>query len=343
MRTTIKDIAREAGVSDTAVSLAFKHSSRITEQTRQKILAAAKKLKYVPNSTAQNLRSGKTNTVGFIVNDITNPFYSLMLKEAEKKLNLAGFDLLAADSNWDADKEVNLIKRMIQMRVQGIIICPSEKSTQSIELLDAFAMPHVAVDSYPCFYHGAYIANDFYTCGKIVAEHLYKIGCRNPGIINAGKSMAGFSAFKKIFGAFQKYFSDRNIDLKPKNTVNAGLTIEAGRDAFEQLKANSFDADAFFCANDLCAIGFMDLAEQAGLRAGRDIALVGIDDIPLSSCTKISLTSVRQPHKTIACKAADTITQCILQNSAATTQVELSPMLVKRCSTMSYQKEKHIK
>ena len=87
MKTSIKDIAREAGVSDTAVSLAFKGSSRITEQTREKIFATAKRLRYVPNSAAQNLRSGKTNTIGFIVNDISNPFYSLMIKEAEEKLN----------------------------------------------------------------------------------------------------------------------------------------------------------------------------------------------------------------------------------------------------------------
>jgi LacI family transcriptional regulator len=343
MQSTIKDVAREAGVSDTAVSLAFKNSSRISEQTRRRILDAAGRLNYVPNSTARSLRTGRTRTVGFIVNDITNPFYSLMLKEAERELNLAGFDLLVADSNWDAEREVSLIERMIQLRVQGVIICPSQKSAPSIELLDAFSMPYVAVDSYPDFYHGAYVANDFHACGEIVAEHLCKIGCRNPGIIAADKSMAEFSAFKQIFGAFKKYFSYRNITLKPENIVEAGLTIEAGRDAFKRLNGTSFDADAFFCANDLCAIGFMDAAEQAGLNIGTDIALVGIDDIPLSSCAKISLTSVKQPYDVIAHKAAGTITQCILQGSAATVQIELSPILVERNSTMSYKnRRKHI-
>jgi DNA-binding LacI/PurR family transcriptional regulator len=336
MRATIKDVAREAGVSDTAVSLAFKDSSRVSEQTRRRILAAARKLNYVPNSTARNLRSGKTRTVGFIVNDITNPFYSLMLKEAEGELNRAGFDLLVADSNWDAEREVKLIERMIQLRVQGVIICPSEKSAPSIELLDAFSMPYVAVDSYPDFYHGAYVANDFHACGEIVAEHLYKIGCRNPGIIAADKSMAEFSAFKQIFGAFKEYFCDREIVLKPGNIVEAGLTIDAGRDAFKKLSGTSFDADAFFCANDLCAIGFMDAAEQAGIRIGEEIALVGIDDIPLSSCTKISLTSVKQPYDAIAHRAAGAITECILQESAASVQVEFRPTLVERNSTMSY-------
>ena len=336
MKTSIKDIAREAGVSDTAVSLAFKGSSRITEQTREKIFATAKRLRYVPNSAAQNLRSGKTNTIGFIVNDISNPFYSLMIKEAEEKLNSMGLEMLIASSNWDIDRETKLIEKMVQMRVQGIIICFCEKSARSIELLNGFSVPHVAVDSYPDFYNGAYVANDFGACGKMVAEHLYEIGCRNPGIINADKTMTEFSAFKKTFFAFQKFFNDKGIMLKKKNIVEAGLTIEAGGNAFKTLAKNAFDADGFFCANDLCAMGFMELAEQNSLKIGKDIALIGIDDIALAAFTKISLTSIKQPYALIAHEAVNIITENIHQKNTAKVQMEFNPELKKRNSTMLY-------
>jgi LacI family transcriptional regulator len=333
MKATIKDIAREAGVSDTAVSLAFKGNVRVAARTRQKIFAAATRLKYVPNTAAQNLRSGKTNTVGFIVNDIANPFYSLMLKEAERELNSLGFEMFIGGSNWDMDCEAKLIRKMIQMRVQGIIICLCEKGSKSLELLNSFSIPYVAADSYPEFYKGSYVANDFEICGKIVAEHLYEIGCRNPGIVNADKSMSDFSAFKKTFSSFRKTLGDRGIKLKRKNTVDAGLTIDSGRNAFASLRKKSFDADSFFCANDLCALGLMEAAEQDGLTIGKDIALVGIDDLPLSSFSKISLTSVRQPYAAIARETANIIVENILKGTAVKVQKELEPELIKRNST----------
>jgi DNA-binding LacI/PurR family transcriptional regulator len=99
------------------------------------------------------------------------------------------------------------------MRVQGIIICSCEKGTKSFELLNSFCIPHVAVDSYPDFYNGAYIANDFYACGTNVAEHLYEVGCRRPGIINADSSMVEFSAFKKTFFAYEEYFNNKGITI----------------------------------------------------------------------------------------------------------------------------------
>ncbi|MFA6569074.1 MAG: LacI family DNA-binding transcriptional regulator [Victivallales bacterium] len=336
MNATIKDIACEAGVSDTAVSLAFKGNSRVGEEAKKRIFAAARKLNYVPNSAAQNLRSGKTNAVGFIVNDITNPFYSLMIKEAERKLNSMGMEMFIASSNWDIDREVKLIEKMVQMRVQGIIICFCEKGAKSVELLDSFSIPHVAVDSYPEFYSGNFMANDFEVCGRMVAEHLYEIGCRNPGIVNADESMVEFSAFRKTFAAFRQFFSEKGIAVKKKNTVEAGLTIDAGVKAVESLKAKSFDADAFLCANDLCAMGFMDAAERNGLKIGKDIALVGIDDLPLSSFSKISMTSVRQPYSAIACEASKFISECIIRGGKRKLQKELKPELIKRNSTILY-------
>ncbi|MFA6103611.1 MAG: LacI family DNA-binding transcriptional regulator [Victivallaceae bacterium] len=339
MKTTINDVAHEAGVSGTAVSLALQGNARVGEETQKRIFAAIRKLNYVPNSTAQNLRSGKTNTVGFIVNDITNPFYSLMLKEAEHKLNSMGLEMFIASSNWNINREVKLIEKMIQMRVQGIIICFCEKGTKTIELLDSFSVPYVAVDSYPEFYKGNFIANDFEICGRMVAEHFYEIGCRNPGIINADKSMMEFSAFKRIFTAFKQFFSEKGIAVKNKNIVEAGLTLEAGKKALKSLKLNSYDADAFFCANDLCAMGFMEAAEYAGIVIGKDIALAGIDDLPLSSFAKISLTSVRQPYAAIAYKAAEVISGYIKEGNKINLHEELKPELIKRNSTILYSQQ----
>lgn len=335
MKVTIKDVARLAGLSDTAVSLAFKEKSRLSDKTREIVLRVARELNYTPNLAAQNLRSGKSNTIGFIVNDITNPFYASMLKDAENSLEKSGYEMFAASSGWDAEKELKLIEKMLQMRVEGIIICFCEKGKQSYTMLNTYNLPHIAVDSYPDYYKGSYIANDFESCGRIMAEHFIEIGSKRPGILNADASMENFSAFRKIFDSFKDTLVKGGLKVLKKNIISAGLNVEAGRKAFELSTKNDFNADALFCANDLCALGFMEAAENAGIIIGKDIAVAGIDDIDISSFSKISLTSIRQPHSLIVKEAVSNLLNN-LSPSEKRVKKELKPELIVRNSTSEF-------
>ena len=335
MRATIKDIAEAAGVSDTAVSLAFRENSRIGKKTRDKVLKIAAQMGYIPNTAAQKLRQGKTKIIAFVTNDISNPFYSLMMKEAESIIEASGYEMFSADSNWDPVREEQIIRKMIQMRVEGVIFCLSEKNMKAVDLLDKYSIPSISVDSYSENYKGSYVANNFEECGKIVSQHLLDIGCKNPGIIGAGKPMSGFSAFKRIFAAFEKNLEKNNIKIKAQNKVHAGLKIADGRKAFEQALKNGFDADGIICANDLCAVGVMEAAEKHGIQAGKDLAVVGIDNLEVSDFPKISLSSVKQPYREIAQKAARALFDLINQEGAKI-QLELSPELVIRKSTSTF-------
>ena len=337
MRATIKDIACAAGVSDTAVSLAFRENSRISQKTREKVLQVAAQLGYIPNTAAQKLRQGKTKIIAFVINDITNPFYSLMGKKAEAIIEANGYEMFSTDSNWDPKREEQIIKKMIQMRVEGVIFCLSEKSMKAIELLKKYSIPCISVDSYSAGYDGSYVANNFEECGQIVSQHLLEIGCRNPGIIGADETMSEFSAFKRIFASFEKTLKDNGIKIKAKNKINAGLKIADGNKAFEQALKNGFDADGVICANDLCAMGVMEAAEKHGIQAGKDLAIVGIDNIEVSEFPKISLTSVKQPYKEIAQKAANVLFD-LINKEGSKIQLELSPELVIRKSTSTFKK-----
>jgi LacI family transcriptional regulator len=337
MQVTIKDIAKAAKVSDTAVSLAFQEKSRIGKKTREKVLRIASELGYVPNTAAQKLRTGKTKIIAFIINDITNPFYSSMAKEAEKIIESQGYEMLTADSNWDPGREEQIIKKMIQMRVEGVIFCLSEKNMNGINLLNNYSIPSISVDSYSEEYHGSYVANDFEACGKIVSQHLIDIGCRNPGIFGADESMSEFSAFKRIFKSFERNLELNGIKIKAHNRIHAGLKIENGKDAFEEALSRGFDADGVICVNDLCAIGLMEAAEKKGIQVGKDLAVVGIDDLEVSRFSKISLTSVKQPYEIIAQKAAKALFG-LMEKQNSKIQLELSPELVIRNSTLKFKK-----
>jgi LacI family transcriptional regulator, galactose operon repressor len=335
MRTTIKDIAKVAKVSDTAVSLAFKEKSRIGKKTREKILRIASQLGYIPNTSAQKLRNGKTKIIAFVINDITNPFYSLMAKEAEGIIEASGYEMFSADSNWDPAREEQIIQKMIQMRVEGVIFCLSEGNMNGIDLLKKYSIPCISVDSYSEAYKGSYIANNFEKCGKIVSQHLLDIGCKTPGIVGADETMSEFSAFKRIFNAFEKNFENNGIRIKAQNKIHGGLKIAYGRKAFERALKNGFNADGIICANDLCAMGVMEAAEKHGIKVGENLAVIGIDNLEVSEFPKISLTSVKQPYKEIAQKAATALFD-LINKKGSKIQIELNPELIIRRSSSTF-------
>ena len=133
---TVREVAELAGVSNMSVSLAFKGSPRVGEATKKRIFEAARQLNYVPNQAARQLRSGRTDAVGFLVPDLANPFHSMMIRHAENAFRKMGLTLFSASCGWSAELEYAFAERLIQMRVRGVLICPCEKDFRAVELLE---------------------------------------------------------------------------------------------------------------------------------------------------------------------------------------------------------------
>lgn len=283
-----------------SVSLAFKGSPKISGATRRRIFEVAEKLNYVPNQAARQLRTGKTDIVGFIVTDLANPFHSMMVKHAESAFNEMGLTLFSGGSNWQEKREFAFAERLIRMQARGVLICPCEKDFAAFELLDKAGIPYVALDSVPDFYRGPCVVNDLEQCGRLMAEHFHQTDARRPAYVDAAPDMLYFSAFRKTREAFCRGLEAYGMAVSGRNYAAAGMTLEAGAEAFRRMSESGFDADAVFCVNDLCALGFMNEAAKHGLRAGHDFALAGIDDMEISSLSSLSLTSVRQPYRDIA-------------------------------------------
>ena len=333
IKSTIKDVARVAGVSDTTVSLAFQANSRISDRTRARVLSVAAQLSYTPNLAAKNLRNGSSRTIGFVVNDVTNPFYLQMFRKAEDIALLHGYGMIFAGSNWSAEKEHNLFEQMIQMRVCGVVLCLCEKSSEGIETLDRFSMPYIAVDSHPCWYAGSYVANDFCMAGELAAEHLLEQGCRRPAYFTAGRTMSNLSAFVEMQESFIAYFNRKGIEITRDDVIEAGLCIQGGRDAFDRISVQGKHYDGVFCANDFCAMGVLEAAEKHGTIPGRDIAVIGIDDTEVSGFSKISLTSIRQPYDQLASIAMEELIKAVQADSMPNVKRKLPAELIIRNSS----------
>ena len=332
-KPTIRDIAREAGVSDTTVSLSFQPSSRVSAATREKILEIARRLNYFPNRSARNLRYGGSRTIGFVVIEITNPFYARMIRSAERIADAMGYEILFAESHWDARKEVRIVSNMIENRVAGILMCFCENTTESLDLIQQLNLRLIAVDTYPRHYRGAYVANALASAGRMAAEHLLEAGCRHPVFFNASLDMSRFSSFQLLLSGFRQGLRAHNVELPPAAVIHADWTIAGGSAGLSALVTGQQPFDGIFCVNDLCALGVIDAAERAGYEVGRDFLIMGVDNLEIGSISRIALTSIDQPYDRIIELATRSMIESIENNQPCTIRRRLKPRLVVRDST----------
>jgi LacI family transcriptional regulator len=334
-RPTIGDIARLAGVSDTTVSLAFAKKSRISDATRSHVLEIAKSLNYIPNRSARELRYGQSKTIGFLVTDITDPFYARMIRSAERISLDLGYNILFGEHFWDSEREIRIISNLIESRALGVIVCFSEKTREGLDLIRNTHLNLIAVDTFPDFYTGPYVANDLYAAGQMAAEHLTDVGCRYPIFFNGEASMASFSSFKSMLKGFKKALKSKSIPFNDSSIINAGFDIAGGMNGFQNLLSSGVKFDGIFCVNDLCAIGAMESADQEGLRIGEDVVVMGIDNLTVSGLSRISLTSIDQPYDTIIEVATRALIESIEKAEPCSIKKRLKPTLVVRRSTGS--------
>lgn len=334
---TIRDVAKMAGVSETTVSLTFRSNTRISKETRQRVLTAAAKLQYVPNLNARALRVGSVTAIGFLINDITNPFYAEMVNSAESIAQNRGYQVTVANSHWDPKLEVQAVENLISSRVRGMLICPCEKTHESLDRLSQYSIPCIAVDTIPHSYRGALIGNDLAAAGRLGAQHLLDVSCRRLALLTTDPQTESFSAFVAIKKGFLDELTRRGIDSERVAVVNAGLTINGGKIGFQRLQKRAPDVDGILCINDLCAIGVIEAAEAKGIRIGPNLAVMGIDDLEVSKTARISLTSLRQPYDRIIEIAVNVLIDSIESEDAPDINMVLPPELIVRSSTRRIQ------
>lgn len=336
MSTTIRDIARAAGVSETTVSLAFRPRSRISDETRRRVLQLARQLQYVPHLAARELRRGAPRTLGVLVNDLTNPFYGLMAREIEAVAQRLDFQVLLAETQFDPHCELTSIERMCQARVRGLLVCFCERTADSFARLAESGLPYLALDTRPEGYAGPYVAHDLAAAGRLAAEHLLAVGCRHPALLIPNQPGGRFSSFTHLHAGFAEALAQRGCPLPPAAVIDAGWAIGDGGEAYTRLRQQYPAADGALCGNDLCALGVMAAADAAGRRVGPDLALIGIDDLPVAALPRIGLSSIRQPNARLAELAAEALIAASESGALPELRTTLAPELIARASSLTF-------
>lgn len=330
---SVLDVAARAGVSVGTVSNVLNRPERVSPSTRDRVLQAIAELGFVRNEAARQLRAGRSRTVGLVVLDVGNPFFTDLAAGAEEVAAAAGLSLVLCNSNDDTTREQHYLSMLKEQRAFGVLITPVGNKTAAIEEIRRMGTPVVLVDRGARSKQCSVSVNDR-VGGELAIAHLIEQGHERIGFVGGpmpinqvGERLAGARAAIEAAGLPASALS---VIETPR------MDVALGRATGQQLAAmaSSQRPTAVFCANDLLALGLLQDTVRRQMSVPDDIAIVGYDDIEFAAAAAVPLTSVRQPRAQLGQAAME-----LLMDEAANgkkhqhRQIVFEPELVIREST----------
>jgi DNA-binding LacI/PurR family transcriptional regulator len=299
--TSIKEVARQAGVSIGTVSNVLNRPHMVAAETRQRVLDAIAALGYVRNDSARQLRAGQSRQIAVVVLDVANPFFTDVVRGAEAGVDGHGMMVVVCNSGEDAGRERRHLDLLEEQRVRGVLITPVDDSPLSrLEQLIDRGTPVVLVDRGSGRPNRCSVAVDDVLGGRLAGTHLVERGHRRIAFVGGPFTIQQVA--DRHTGLAAALAGRAELFVVPTAT----LTVAAGRAAAGQL-ADQPLADrptAVLCANDLLALGVLQQMTLRGVRVPDDIAIVGYDDIEFAAAAAVPLSSVRQPREQLGRTAA---------------------------------------
>lgn len=304
MKITIKDIAKEAGVSIATVSLIRNGKDKhITEATRRRVKDVMKKYNYIPNAMAGSLVTRKTGIIGLVLPDITNPFFPGIARGAEDRANEEGYSIIFCNTDDKIEVEEKYIETLTSKMVDGIIIAHSSNSDRMSEVLKRCQIPIILID------------RDFDSenvLGKVLVNnrdgaynaitHMVEKGYRRIAYLSG--SLKTQTAMDRLRG-YKEALAEKIIPLDDDLIKYGEYRAEWGKRGVEELLSEKAEFDAVFCGNDLIAIGAMKELLKNGYRVPDDKGVMGFDDIYMAQMVEPELTTVKQPNYEMGYQAVD--------------------------------------
>lgn len=333
MTTSVKDVARAAGVSLGTVSNVLNRPHLVSEPTRLRVEHAMADLGFVRNESARQLRAGRSRTIAYIMLDATNPFFGDVAGGIEETAEKSDLALFSCNSDNRADREATYLQRLEQQRVQGVLITPVDPDSPLIDELPRRGTPVVVVDRTRDRTDLCTVAVDDVLGGRLAVEHLMDLGHERIAFVG-GPERIGQVRDRRA-GA-QAALTDAG--LPPDRLVlveTSALSVAEGLSAGERIAGlpASSRPTAAFCANDLLALGLLQRCVSLGLRVPQDLAIVGYDDIDFAAAAAVPLSSVRQPRRKLGRTAAELLLDEATNPEHEHRQVVFTPELVARAST----------
>jgi LacI family transcriptional regulator len=328
---TIRDIAREAGVSTATVSRVINTPDLVSPNTRASVESAIERNGYLSHGIAVSLASARSHSIGLVIPTITNSIYASFTQAIQGITQSAGYTLLLGNSEFSPELEEKLIRKFIERRVDGMILIGGERRRGVYDLVESHRVPFVVTwKSLRERVGRPSISFDNYRGGCLAVQHLIKLGHRRIGLI-CGRTVVNDRARERR-SAYEDTMRENGLVVEDTLIEEAEFELIQGGNAMRRLLNLKESPTAVFCANDIQAIGALFECGEKGLSVPGDISLVGFDDLPIAQYIRPQLTTIRVPAQKMGELAAESILYAIKTGRVPETE-ELPVELIVRNST----------
>ena len=331
-KITISEIAKLSGVSKTTVSRVLSGSNFISKNTRDKVLEIIKEKEYKPSIIAQSMRTNKTRTIGLVLADIENPFYSRVAKGVMDVVETKNYNVILCNSNNDIKSEERDIRTLIERGIDGLLLTTVELKIKTIENLIDREFPFILIDCKLDTPGVNYVVNDDYYGAKLATEYLIELGHKKIFFLGNRKLLS----LRERLRGFKDTLVDHKIESSntfvPQKFINMYGIYDIDK-IIEYIINREEKIAAVFAGNDYLAIKSIKVINGNGLKVPEDISVIGYDNIEISSMIKVPLTTIRQPKYLLGKLAAEQLFE-ILENRSnkEIKRIILRPELVIRQS-----------
>jgi LacI family transcriptional regulator len=328
---TIRWLAQQAGVSVATISRVLRHPDTVAPQTRERILKLINRHQFVPDGRAATFSSKRAGVIGLIVPTISNSIYAEFTEAIQSRLQAADLSLLIANANYSAEIERNIIRKLIESRVEGVILTGYKRDSALYDLLRHYHIPFVVTWSTSPKASIPSISFDNRLAAAEATEMLIKLGHQRIGMM-CGMTTINDRAAQRL-EAYRSVLARYKIPYDPEIVSEQPFEIEASAEAASRLVSLTKPPTALFCANDIQALGALFACQNLKIRVPNDISIIGFDDLPITRVVSPPLSSVHVPARRMGHAAADALIDAARKNIPVKSQI-IGTELIMRGSTM---------
>jgi LacI family transcriptional regulator len=329
MSANLRDVARQAGVSVGTVSNVLNRPDVVSPKTLERVQKTIAELGFVPNGFARQLRSGYSRTIGLVVPDVANPFFTEVARGVEDAASKRDYAVFLCNSDESLEKENKYLSVLIQQQVRGVLITPSDSKSHQYENLRERGISVALLDTETKNASQCSVSVDDVRGGEIAIEHLASLGHKEIAWVT------GPETIPQVADRTAGVMRAAKIAKVEISIIRVALMNSAqGTDAVKKILALKKMPSAIFCGNDLLAFGVMRGLLDAGKKIPEDVSLLGYDDIAFGNSAAVPLSSISQPAYQLGVTAAELlISECEESEEHAHQQIKFQPQLVVRAST----------
>lgn len=329
MRATIKDVAKLAGVSTATVSYVINKNRFVAEETKEKVSRAMEELQYYPSALARSLRVKRTRTVGLIVPQLSNQYFTNAAHGVEMVLQNNGYSLMISESNSDSQVEKKLVRVFNSLLVDGLIIVPSGTNQGDLKFARRGSCPTIFLDRRPYEYEGDSVVLDNFNATCDAAQFLIQKGRTRIALLLGAE---WYSTSRDRLRGYRFALEQASLPFEPRLVRHGDFGVESGESIAREL-LDELRPDAVIASSSNMTLGAFLAIKEAGLSIPEDVAIIGCDDLPWAQATEPSISMIKQPSSELGRTAAELLLKRIEAPAEKFEAVYLPTTLTVRGST----------